>query len=447
MYHKSQFNHEVLLPGTDNTVCYNFRTRRFACLNPLQKYIFDMAPFRDVSGGLLKELHEKGMLTDEDEIGSLRREIASNRDHCRKLHLAVDVNNKCNFACEYCLETGQLDQAMLSRETADGIIRFVTYFVERREIDEIAVVWFGGEPMLDPETIEYISQPLIALADAAGIPYSAVIYTNGYLLTPENVRLLERCRVRSARISVDGPEEFNDRYRHLKNGQGTYSRIMRNIRATKTDTIYRIRCNLNRENLSRYRDLVEELKQLEKESGNRVVCSPERMKVEEYVNEDLRKIELTPEEYISVFRTLKDCTVREEDLDVFALQRRNTLPCTACLKYGFSVDVSGNIYKCRWIPGGRERNIIGNVHDFSGTFRDPESSRVFRNFTLPEKEKCLSCKLLPVCMGRCVLEACDPRRDHCHRLVNDLDWTVLTLYNKLKEHQCHTGNKEDVYGK
>ncbi len=264
IYKKSQFNHEVMLPGTDSLICYNFRSHKFACLNSLQKKIFDMAPFNDVSGGLLKELSDKGMLVEGDEIESLKDEINMARGQDGELHISIDVNNRCNFSCIYCLESGLLDRQVLSESTAEGIIRFIKYFADSCAIDKICIIWFGGEPMLNPEIIGNISSALIPYADSNGIEYEAAIYTNGYNLSPDNVHMLERCRVRTARISIDGTGPVNDKYRHLKNGKGTYERIMDNIRNTKTKMTYRIRCNLNKENYVFYESLVNELKQLEK---------------------------------------------------------------------------------------------------------------------------------------------------------------------------------------
>lgn len=431
MYIKSRFNHEVPLPGTDDVIVYNFRSHQFARLNPLQQFIFDRASFPEVSDGFLKRLLEKGMLTDRDEIEDLRQEIQRNRDSLRELHLSIDVNNDCNFSCVYCLETGELNRKHMSREVADGIIRFVRYYVERGEIDRISVVWFGGEPTLRPDIISYISNALITCADEHRVPYSAVIYTNGYNLTPDLVHMLERYRVKAARISVDGPGPIHDRYRRLKDGSGTFDRIIANIRSTKTDMVYRIRYNLNRENHLFYEQQIEALRRLEAESGNRIICSPERMKVEEHVNPELKSIELSPAEYVSVCSRIRGYAVREADLDIFSLHRSLPVPCTACMKYGFAIDTAGNISRCRWIPGDISRHFIGSVLDFDGSFTDRESTRFFHSCTLPEKEKCLSCELLPVCLGRCALEMKHPERFSCHRLLNDLDWAVLTLYNVL----------------
>ncbi len=169
-----------------------------------------------------------------------------------------------------------------------------------------------------------------------------------------------------------------------------------------------------------------------KKSGNRIACSPERMKIEEHVNKELKSLELSQEEYISVCGSLKECVIREEDSDAFSLHCSKMLPCSACRKNSFAIDVNGNIYKCRWIPGNASEHVIANVHDFNGTFLQRETTGFFLNYTIPDRAECLSCKLLPVCKGRCALNATVPGRYSCHRMLKEIDWAVLKLYNDMR---------------
>lgn len=430
-YKKSQFNHEVNLPSTNDTICYNFRSHRFARLNEIQKIIFDAAPFDDIPEGFLHDLYECGMLVSGDELESLRADVNTNREKQKVLHVIIYVNMKCNFSCEYCLETGLTSQEEMDQETVEGTVRFIEYVAEHEDIRKIDIVWFGGEPLLSPGIIEKISSELMSFADKRNIVYEAAVYTNGYALTEENVRLLEKCRVKNARISVDGIGEINDRYRHLKDGSGTYERIIDNIRKTKTSMTYRIRCNLNKENQDCYREFVDELRKLERESGNRIACAPERMKVEEHVNRELSEIELSHDEYISVYRDIKECVVRNEDSDIFSLHRSRPVACPACTKYGFDIDVSGKVRKCSWDPYDKEEQVIADVHHFDGSYTNSEKIGFYLNYTFPAKDRCEGCKLLPVCLGRCPLFIKEKDRYGCHRLVNDLDWAVLKLYNEL----------------
>ena len=56
------------------------------------------------------------------------------------------------------------------------------------------------------------------------------VITNGLLLTPEVVDRLEPFGLASFKITLDGDQAAHDRMRPLRGGQGTFDRIIENIR-------------------------------------------------------------------------------------------------------------------------------------------------------------------------------------------------------------------------
>lgn len=95
---------------------------------------------------------------------------------------------------------------------------------------------------------------MMALCEAKGAEYSAGIITNGYLLTQENADLLERCKVKSAQITLDGVGEAHDKTRHLTGGGATFGCITDNLRQGKLDFSVSIRHNVHAGNIGEVED-------------------------------------------------------------------------------------------------------------------------------------------------------------------------------------------------
>lgn len=171
-------------------------------LDPFQKFVFDQAPFEELSSGLLNSLHESGFLVEGDEYESVRLQKKQTAENDRAIHLVICPTMACNFSCAYCIETGQLRSDSMTHEVMDGIIGFADKLISSSDAKKWKLYGSGGEPMLEAEIIRALSERIIALCEASGVEYSAVIYTNDYFLNEENIRLLEVSRVVSQNAPI-----------------------------------------------------------------------------------------------------------------------------------------------------------------------------------------------------------------------------------------------------
>lgn len=146
------------------------------------------------------------------------------------LRLVIHTSKSCNFRCKYCylhFNDEYSSQDNISSDTQEGIINFVKDNIQN--FSAVHVDWFGGEPLLAVEAIEYVSKKLIEICRAAHKPYEAVITTNGYLLTPKNVDILLKAKVRHFAVTIDGTRKQHDSLRVLKNGSATFDKIISNL--------------------------------------------------------------------------------------------------------------------------------------------------------------------------------------------------------------------------
>ncbi len=134
-------------------------------------------------------------------------------------------------------ETWRDQPALMSVETIDALIANVAEHCRIHSNSYFTYCFHGGEPMLMPrERLEYF---VIAARRAMPIGSEArfLMQTNGMLLTPEWCTALKELGVKIG-VSLDGPQDVNDRYRVDHKGQGTYARVLlglQNARAAGLD--------------------------------------------------------------------------------------------------------------------------------------------------------------------------------------------------------------------
>lgn len=201
-------------------------------------------------------LRRKGHLIDsESNEFAIRNFKMAELVFGRYLYLVVYTTENCNFCCEYCFQEHR--PRSLSQETAESIIKFVT--CELFKYQGVKISWFGGEPLLEIDIIEKISSRIKAVCRQAKKVFWAEITTNGYLLTLENIKRLIACNVVDYTITLDGPKENHNKYRHTLKNESSYDVIMTNLKAIR-DSIHRnsisvlIRTNVTKDSMIGLRD-------------------------------------------------------------------------------------------------------------------------------------------------------------------------------------------------
>jgi len=143
--------------------------------------------------------------------------------------LVLNVSHDCNMRCRYCYaDEGSYGQ----------VSGLMTPTVARQAIDRVFeryqvpfVMFFGGEPTLNPDAIQAACDRLLELHDSGAISHLPKwgMVTNGLVLTPRVQEIIKQYDL-IVTVSLDGPPEINDRLRIARNGKGSYSSVARNIR-------------------------------------------------------------------------------------------------------------------------------------------------------------------------------------------------------------------------
>ena len=179
---------------------------------------------------------ERRYSTSSEEIASIKKVlkrdeqlaiIATEYPILRKLIL--NISNSCNLQCEYCYANGgnyhSKDGLMDSATAKDAIDKFIYMFKEIQYVQ-----FFGGEPLLNYQLMEYVCEYITNLYKTEKIhimPQFGIV-TNGTIINDDILRILSVYNI-AVTISCDGPREINDKLRVNKNHEGVYCIISKNI--------------------------------------------------------------------------------------------------------------------------------------------------------------------------------------------------------------------------
>lgn len=169
---------------------------------------------------------------DRQALDAYFREV---REDATELRLTILTTLQCNFACDYCIQGDHGDYNRhahrMSPETAAQVVKFAEAKLDALGSKRLVVTFFGGEPLLNLPVLYDLAERLHAASTARGVTFLINIITNGLLLTPEVVDRLVPLGLNGVKVTLDGDRETHDRHRPLRGGQGTFDRIIGNIRA------------------------------------------------------------------------------------------------------------------------------------------------------------------------------------------------------------------------
>ncbi len=172
------------------------------------------------------------------------------------LQLTDALSCQCNLNCVYCpLRKAAREMPPMVPEERVAIWQDV-YRAFR--VRTLSLILFGGEPFLD---VPYIRN-LLALAVEKELPLGQIeIVTNGTIVTPEVIDLINTHRIHALHITLDGPANIHNTRRLTKNGEDGYSLILDNMETFLSETSVRIIINsvLDRNNIRHYQQMVNEL--------------------------------------------------------------------------------------------------------------------------------------------------------------------------------------------
>lgn len=353
----------------------------------------------------------------EEDLNMYVTDVLKNRFNSADVALTVLPTRGCNFGCIYCYEI-ERPHIQMDKETEEGMIRFLE---SNPNMKRLNVVWYGGEPLLNFQSIERLSRSFLKM----GIEYTARIITNGYLLTKETADLFESLHIEKVQITFDGTENTHNSRRPLLDGGATYRRILDNMKyllAVNPSIHIDLRTNIDRRNMQEYTEFLRQFKQ--EINDPRVRTYPgfvSDLLSNECVDPVLNICEggLKAEFMLNLYKN------HGIAIEAFLPQYR-IHSCVANKYFGFVIGPEGEVYKC-WRSVGHPDQVVGNVKD--GAFDMYKYANYLSNGDFTRDPKCMACTFVAICGGGCPLirirnkrenadiNPCCPEKTHMAKLM------------------------------
>lgn len=382
--------------------------------------------------------------TDELAVFQNKLDIYCNST---ELEMMILPTHQCNCRCVYCYE--DFKDGIMPEKVQNNLVKYTR---ERlRSCTSLHISWFGGEPLVAGEVIRNLSERFMDICKAEHKRYTASITTNGTLLTPAILRELQKYRVFSYQITIDGAKEVHDSQRPLQKGGSSYELIMRNLLDIKREVkgknfIFFLRINVTKRTLIQMKNYISEMEDIfggdsrfqiifnvaNDWGGDRIINYRENLLSESHeVDDAFRRIH-------SLISSMKS-KLHVQGLGEDFYREMGFHPgCYVNKKNYITVDSTGLIYKC----AQEIRNGFPNIGDLSEDNFSVDSNEDAKWSVLlqpPIFEKCKKCFLLPVGCYRsysCVLQRYQDKylknceiEPKCPNIKNDASGRLIT-YDK-----------------
>jgi serine-type anaerobic sulfatase-maturating enzyme len=164
--------------------------------------------------------------------------------------MAKPTGSRCNLRCDYCffLEKSALYPGSDSKMTDDVMDAFVRQTIEAQRVPFVTLAWQGGEPTL--MGLDFFRRALDVERGALppGWQVERTIQTNGTLLDDEWAAFLAENDVLVG-LSLDGPRELHDAYRHDGAGRPVFDKVEAAARLLqKHGAEFNVLCTVNAAN-------------------------------------------------------------------------------------------------------------------------------------------------------------------------------------------------------
>jgi uncharacterized protein len=150
----------------------------------------------------------------------------------------IKLASRCNLKCTYCYWFRDADvykkPAVLTPDSEDAFCARLEEHIREFNLQYFLVVFHGGEPLLFPKyRFDAFMKKLRAIEAQTGCVIARGITTNGILIDDEWVELLKTHDI-NVTVSIDGPEEINDKYRIDFKGRGSLAQTLKGIECLRT---------------------------------------------------------------------------------------------------------------------------------------------------------------------------------------------------------------------
>lgn len=391
----------------------------------------------------LSTLAEHGFVVPSREVErrGLEEFFRSVREDREQLKVTVLTTLQCNFACDYCFQGDHGDHNLFAQKmTLEQAAQVVTWIEGRLDAVRPArfvLSLFGGEPLLNLPVAYYLAEHCHAACRARGIEQKISIITNGLLLTEEVVDRLLPYGLMGVKITLDGDRDTHNRLRPLRGRQGTFDRIVENMRRVAPKIPITVGGNFDETSVESYPALLDFLK--EQSFADAIVKVNFKPIIKQAPGAPKGVIPLTAvgangKPLNGTCMTTAgagngspcdSCHFVDEQMAFLRQETRkrgfptpdgvHMGPCEIHRKHAYTIGPDGSLYAC---PGftGEPTQSVGHIDGRRESWRESAAERFD---ALAPYRNCGDCSFIPVCAGGCSVashtELGDMNAPTCHK--------------------------------
>ena len=373
----SRYNHTV--DDGSHSLVFNARTGAVVVFDNKEYERFFKKQFTPV---IQKQLFELGLYVNDsfDEFEAILERCRTRVTKSTIKKYRILTTTACNAKCPYCYEKG-IPVKTMTPLTAEKVADFV--LSKKHPGDRISIEWFGGEPLLNYEAIDIISERILT-----GITkeekFSSSIITNASRIDEIILhKLKNNWHTDRIQITIDG---IGEKYNQVKQlGHQSFDRLMTIIDSlAQTGIIIDIRFNYDQGNfkeIEQFARFFSDYKYKDRLTFYSAKLFSERSKRGYF---DLEEESIFVDTIMNKYGLIKGIQL---------IPRVFNTGCMAMFPHFFTIDPQGRLFKCdrRLL----DENTIASVDHSEGvSFAELESLLAFA-------PKCKLCNLFPLCWGGC----------------------------------------------
>ena len=354
----------------------------------------------------IAELVREGMLYTEDSYKDSLVDYKKRQTVVKAL--CLHISHDCNLSCRYCFAgEGEYNgpRSLMTTQVAKAALDFLVANSGNRV--NLEVDFFGGEPLLNWETVVYAVRYGRSLEKEHNKHFRFTLTTNGTLLRDDMLDFIN-AEMDNVVLSIDGRKEINDLMRPKRGGQGTYDEIVPKfikVAESRGQDKYYVRGTYTRHNL----DFCEDVKHLADLGFKQISVEPVVARPEDDYSLRDEDLDALCREYDKLARLYLQYRKEGKPFNFFHFMLdleggpcvyKRLSGCGSGTEY-LAVTPTGDLYPCHQFVGNPDF-CLGDV--FEG-IRRGDIVDEFKCCNVYAKEACRDCFARFYCSGGCAANA------------------------------------------
>jgi uncharacterized protein len=446
----SMFNVQVPLADRNEVFLMNTLSDAQLLVSPdvaglLGRVSAGSSEFDDDEREALEALVENGFVvgSPDDDRASLDKYFASMREDTDQLRVTLLTTLQCNFACDYCFQGDHGDHNKfahkMSLDTASQVAGWIEHRLDEVHPEKFVLTFFGGEPLLNLPVMYFLAERCHEVCADRGVRLLINIITNGLLLTEEVVDRLTPYGLNGIKITLDGDKDTHNRMRPLRGRQGTFDRIVENVRQVAHKVAITIGGNFDESSVDSYPALLDYLREQDfadniakinfKPIIKSTPATPKGMIPLSVVGDNGKPLNgscMTTAGAGMGGGACDSCHFVDEKMQFLRNETHkrgfstpdgvHMGPCEIHRRHAYTIGPDGSLYNCPGFTGDASQST-GHIDGREETWRAAVAERFDR--LTAHKEECGDCSFIPVCGGGCSVaahtELGDMHQPSCHK--------------------------------